>query len=494
MDDVTAVLDACGSARTVLSAEVEGAMLAVIYAATYPDRVSHLVLTHPMARLTDAPGYDWTWEDDAERLREFTMPLLARWGTGESARDGLPGDVRRATRRSRSGGGGGSASPPRRGRCSAAIELVAQLDVREILPRVQAPTLVLHRPGAAQMNPQHAEYFAEHIPSAKLISLPGRDAASFGDGVDAWMEAVEEFTHGHDRPARSGARPRHGPVHRHRRLDEQGGGARRQALAGDARASRPHHPRARRRLRRPGDQVDGRRLPRDLRRARAGGPVRDDPRAAGRGARHRAARRPAHRRGRADRRRRRRHGRPHRRPDRGPGRARARCSRPPRCAISSSAPASSSPSAASTSSRACRAPGGSTRPPRTTARPERRRPARLLHCSIMAHALIERNGRGGPAQPAGASACARDRRRHRAARRGHRAGRAVGAPAHRRGRDDRARDPAALRARPRPLPRPRQAGRGRGRDQAHAAPTWSPATTSSRPGRSATSRRRSASR
>ena len=85
MDDVTAVLDACGSARTVLSAEVEGAMLAVIYAATYPDRVSHLVLTHPMARLTSAPGYDWTWKDDAERLREFTMPLLARWGTGESA-------------------------------------------------------------------------------------------------------------------------------------------------------------------------------------------------------------------------------------------------------------------------------------------------------------------------------------------------------------------------------------------------------------------------
>ena len=55
MDDVTAVLDACGSARTVLSAEVEGAMLAVIYAATYPDRVSHLVLTHPMARLTERP-------------------------------------------------------------------------------------------------------------------------------------------------------------------------------------------------------------------------------------------------------------------------------------------------------------------------------------------------------------------------------------------------------------------------------------------------------
>ena len=195
MDDVTAVLDACGSARTVLSAEVEGAMLAVIYAATYPDRVSHLVLTHPMARLTNAPGYDWTWKDDAERLREFTMPLLARWGTGESAAMASPVMYGRDPAFKEWWGRWErlSASP---GTLLSRHQLVAQLDVREILPRVQAPTLVLHRPGAAQMNPKHAEYFAERIPNAKLISLPGGDAASFGDGVDAWMEAVEEFTQG----------------------------------------------------------------------------------------------------------------------------------------------------------------------------------------------------------------------------------------------------------------------------------------------------------
>ena len=195
MDDVTAVLNACGSGRAVLSAEVEGAMLAVMYAATYPDRVSHLVLTHPMARLTSAPGYDWTWKDSEERLREFTMPLLARWGTGETAAMASPVITGRDPEFKRWWGRWErlSASP---GTLLKRQELVEQLDVREILPRVQAPTLVLHRPGAAQMNPKHAEYFAEQIPNAKLISLPGGDAVSFGDGMEAWLEAVEEFTRG----------------------------------------------------------------------------------------------------------------------------------------------------------------------------------------------------------------------------------------------------------------------------------------------------------
>ena len=195
MDDVTAVLDACGSSRTVLSAEVEGAMLAVMYAATYPERVSHLVLTHPMARLTNAPGYDWTWKDAGERQREFTMPLLARWGTGESAPMAAPVMTGRNPdfkawwgRWERL-----SASP---GTVLQREDLVSQLDVREILPRVQAPTLVMHRPRAARMNAKHAEYFAEKIPNAKLVPLPGGDAISFGDGVGEWLEAVEEFTQG----------------------------------------------------------------------------------------------------------------------------------------------------------------------------------------------------------------------------------------------------------------------------------------------------------
>ncbi len=195
MDDVTSVLDAVGSTRVVLSAEAEGAMLAVMYAATHPERVSHLILMHPTARLTNAPGYDWTWETPESRDRDFVGPAIARWGTGENAariapvlaaRD--PSFVAWWGRWERIG-----SSP---GTTERRMRLMSHMDVREILPRVQTPTLVLDRPDAPSMDSRHARYVAEHIPGAKLVELPGRDAVSFGDGLKEFVEAVQKFTLG----------------------------------------------------------------------------------------------------------------------------------------------------------------------------------------------------------------------------------------------------------------------------------------------------------
>ena len=90
MADVTAVLDACSSDRVVLEAQAEAAMLAVVFAATHPERVSHLILMHPMARMTAAPGYEWGWADEETRERDFVRPMLARWGTGENGVDASP--------------------------------------------------------------------------------------------------------------------------------------------------------------------------------------------------------------------------------------------------------------------------------------------------------------------------------------------------------------------------------------------------------------------
>ncbi|MDQ3103243.1 MAG: adenylate/guanylate cyclase domain-containing protein [Actinomycetota bacterium] len=195
MTDVIAVLDACGSNRVALIAEAEAAMLAVMFAATHPDRVSHLVLMHPMSRVTNAPGYEFTWADADEREREFVQPMLARWGTGENAAMASPilaasdpNFIRWWGRWERM-----SSSP---GTMVKRMGLIARMDVREILPRVQAPTLVLDRPEAKSMDSRHAAFAAERIPGARLQELPGRDAVSFGDGVGAYLDAVEEFTTG----------------------------------------------------------------------------------------------------------------------------------------------------------------------------------------------------------------------------------------------------------------------------------------------------------
>ena len=195
MDDVTAVLDACGSTRCAVTAEAEGAMLAVLYAATYPDRVSHLVLSHPMARTTNAPGYDWTWETPEARHRDFMAPALARWGTGENAANIAPVLAARDPEFIRWWGKWErvGSSP---GTTEKRMELTSHMDVREFLPRVQTPTLIIDRPEAKAMDSRHAQYFAEHIPGAELKELPGRDAVSFGDGLEAFIEALEEFTLG----------------------------------------------------------------------------------------------------------------------------------------------------------------------------------------------------------------------------------------------------------------------------------------------------------
>jgi len=195
MADVIAVLDACGSDRVVVDAQAEAAMLAVVFAATHPDRVSHLVLMHPMARVTAAPGYDWTWPDAETRDREFVQPILARWGTGENGVSASPVLAAQGGTFAEWWGRWErlSSSP---GTMRKRMELLARLDVREILPRVQAPTLILDRPLAKAMDSRHSRYFADHIPGAELREIPGRDAISFGEGIEEYIEAIVEFTTG----------------------------------------------------------------------------------------------------------------------------------------------------------------------------------------------------------------------------------------------------------------------------------------------------------
>jgi class 3 adenylate cyclase/pimeloyl-ACP methyl ester carboxylesterase len=195
MADVIAVLDVCNSEQVVVEAQAEAAMLAIVFAATHPERVSHLVMLHPMARMVRAPGYDAGWPDEETRERDFVQTLIARWGTGEN---GLiaspylaatnPAFVEWWGRWERI-----SCSP---GAFERRSRLIGKLDVRDILPRVQAPTLVLDRPAAKSMDSAHARYVAEHIPDATFQELPGRDAISFGDGFEAYEEAVERFVTG----------------------------------------------------------------------------------------------------------------------------------------------------------------------------------------------------------------------------------------------------------------------------------------------------------
>ena len=115
----------------------------------------------------------------------------------------------------------------------------AEIDVRPILSAIRVPTLILHREGDRVVGTEDARYLAEQIPSAELVLLAGDDHLPWVGDQDAVLDEVEECPHGHPPGARLGPGARDGPVHRHRRLDEEGRRARRHEVEGFA-------PRARR--------------------------------------------------------------------------------------------------------------------------------------------------------------------------------------------------------------------------------------------------------
>src|SRR3954463_6683768 len=144
VDDVRAVMDAAGSERAALIGMSEGGPMSLLFAATHPERASALVLYGAMARTTEAPDYPWASPADAlrESVQEFLAPY---WGVDSEALVelfapslvGTPGVVEFNSRIERS-----SASP---GMVRQIFEMFLDIDVRDILPSVHVPTLVLHR-------------------------------------------------------------------------------------------------------------------------------------------------------------------------------------------------------------------------------------------------------------------------------------------------------------------------------------------------------------
>ena len=141
MEDVSAVLDAVGSEQAALFAQAEGAAMAMLYAATHPERTRALILYAGMPRVTGAPGYEWPGTP-AERERRIA-DIFTTWGTGERLALIAPsaaGDE--ALRRWFARLERLAASP---GALRLLFDIAGESDVRDVLPSIAAPTLVLHR-------------------------------------------------------------------------------------------------------------------------------------------------------------------------------------------------------------------------------------------------------------------------------------------------------------------------------------------------------------
>jgi class 3 adenylate cyclase len=201
-EDLRVVMDAAGMDDAALFGESEGGPSAILFAATYPERVRALVLYGTLVK--GAPS-----EDEAEtyygvpaevfaNFEDQMNQLLEDWGKGTTVDFLAPSMAENRTFRAGMATFERAAVSP-----SMARELLAcyaQIDVTGVLPVVSAPTLVLHRKD--EIIPVGAgRYIAEQIPDARLVELEGIDHAFFTQDSDAILDETERFLTGTTRAA-----------------------------------------------------------------------------------------------------------------------------------------------------------------------------------------------------------------------------------------------------------------------------------------------------
>jgi len=203
LDDLRAVLDAVGSERTLVMGNSDGGALAVMFAATYPERTLGLVLWSGGVRMARAPDYPWGMRE--ERFEERLAIRMELWGDRSRGEE--------TVRMTFLGVGERLAEDPafvewlpRLQRYAAAPgDLVRfsrvwfSTDARSALPAIQVPTAVFMREGWANILLEESRWTADQIPGAQLVQISGdEDDAYLGDVVEVagavkrFAEAIEE--------------------------------------------------------------------------------------------------------------------------------------------------------------------------------------------------------------------------------------------------------------------------------------------------------------
>jgi class 3 adenylate cyclase len=192
MDDVRAVLDAVGSERTAIMGANDGNLMAALFAATHPERTSALVLANATARLAAAPDYEIGVSPE---VQERLISLVEQtWGRGDimaAINPSLADDPEQAQAWGRFFRH--SASPTT---AAAVMRMLFELDVRDVLPTITVPTLVVNRAESPIITVDHGRYVADHIEGARFAAVAGADYGFALGDVDVILDEVEEFLTG----------------------------------------------------------------------------------------------------------------------------------------------------------------------------------------------------------------------------------------------------------------------------------------------------------
>ncbi len=188
MDDLRVVLNACDSKKPVIVGFSEGGAVAMLYAATHPERVRGLVLCGAFARMTTAHDYPYGLApEDIDRLKSY---IRGGWGKGASLRPIAPMEMREdpefldwvafAEQEGTSPGG-----------ALDLLDMNINIDLRALLPAIRVPTAVLQADKDRMIEPGCGKFLAEHIPDARYVEVPGSDHVFFFRSQQAILDAVK---------------------------------------------------------------------------------------------------------------------------------------------------------------------------------------------------------------------------------------------------------------------------------------------------------------
>ena len=192
MDDLRAVLDAVGSKKTALMGISEGGVMSALFSATYPERTAGLIINGSYPSALERPGYPWGVTEDVfegmlQRARDtwgrvvgmdryapsqVDNPDVARWWATFTQMSASPGD---------------------------AVELLRMntlIDIRDVLPAIRVPTLIIHARGDRIAPIEAGRYFAEHIPNARYLELDSIDHWPYFGDADQVLGEIQEFLTG----------------------------------------------------------------------------------------------------------------------------------------------------------------------------------------------------------------------------------------------------------------------------------------------------------
>lgn len=192
MDDVRAVMDAVGTERAALLGYWEGGPMSLLFAASYPERVSALILWGTMAVFTRKDDYPWAPAPEANET--MAAAIEQSWGTGISNVVVAPTVADDPSFRSWTARLERNTGTPKE--AAALFRLNTAIDVRSLLPTVSVPTLVLHRTGDPAVPVEAGRYVANQIPGARFVEFPGDSHLNFVGDFEDIVAEIEEFLTG----------------------------------------------------------------------------------------------------------------------------------------------------------------------------------------------------------------------------------------------------------------------------------------------------------